>query len=262
MHQKFNLVNVLRQLLLKDRRKVILNKIFNRVIYKRSQDGEYLKWINDNSIKWSDYLNTMDSATVLKVKNSIREIASHSDDILNDIPFEMGGAGCYPLVYLITKKLKPKIVVETGVAAGFSSYAALLALDENNKGLLFSSDFPYFRIKDPEKYIGCVVPDELKSKWRLYLDGDKNNLPKILSEIDEIDLLHYDSDKTYSGREFSMKALSPYFNENTVVIMDDIQDNSFFYDYIVEEKISDWKVIYFKGKYLGVIGLSNIFCNA
>jgi hypothetical protein len=35
--------------------------------------------------------------------------------------------------------------------AGFSSSAILTALKENGEGILYSSDFPYFRIKNPEK---------------------------------------------------------------------------------------------------------------
>tara|TARA_B100001989_G_C24234983_1_gene314440 strand:+ start:346 stop:477 length:132 start_codon:yes stop_codon:yes gene_type:complete len=36
--------------------------------------------------------------------------------------------------------------------------------------------------------------------------------------------------------------------------MDDIQNNSFFHDYIKENNISNWKVFKFHGKYLGIIG--------
>ena len=36
--------------------------------------------------------------------------------------------------------------------------------------------------------------------------------------------------------------------------MDDIQDNSFFYDYTKENDISDWKIFEFNKKYLGIIG--------
>ncbi len=36
--------------------------------------------------------------------------------------------------------------------------------------------------------------------------------------------------------------------------MDDIQDNSFFYDFIREKNITNWKVFEFQSKYLGIIG--------
>ena len=35
--------------------------------------------------------------------------------------------------------------------------------------------------------------------------------------------------------------------------MDDIQDNSFFYEYIVSKKPDRWKIFEFKKKYVGVI---------
>ena len=36
--------------------------------------------------------------------------------------------------------------------------------------------------------------------------------------------------------------------------MDDIQDNSFFYDYVEETKPDSWYVFEFEGKYVGMIG--------
>ena len=36
--------------------------------------------------------------------------------------------------------------------------------------------------------------------------------------------------------------------------MDDIQDNSFFHDYILDNQIEDWNIFYFEGKYIGLIG--------
>src|SRR3712207_8827457 len=60
---------------------------------------------------------------------------------------------------------------------------------------LFRS-FPYFRIADPEKYVGYLVPDELKARWTLYTKGDRRNLPQILRPGRTLDLVHYDSDKT------------------------------------------------------------------
>ena len=43
----------------------------------------------------------------------------------------------------------------------------LQAIEKNNVGKLFSSDFPYFRLENPEQYIGIVVPNDLKKNWRL-----------------------------------------------------------------------------------------------
>ena len=39
--------------------------------------------------------------------------------------------------------------------------------------------------------------------------------------------------------------------------MDDIQDNSFFYDYVLELVNSNWYIFKFEGKYIGVVGNFN-----
>ena len=76
---------------------------------------------------------------------------------MENIQYNLGGGADYPLLYFLTRYLNPENVLETGVAAGFSSYAILSALQKNRKGTLYSSDFPYLRIKNPERYIGIVV---------------------------------------------------------------------------------------------------------
>ena len=55
----------------------------------------------------------------------------------------LGGGGNFILLYFLTRKFN-KVVVETGVAAGWSSLAILGAFEKNGEGKLYSSDFPYF----------------------------------------------------------------------------------------------------------------------
>ena len=86
------------------------------------------------------------------------------------------------------------------MAAGYSSYAFLVSIKKNNIGKLFSSDFPYFRLENPDN-IGIVVPNDLKKKWRLEILGDNKNFEKFKNEFNKIDLLFYDSDKRYSSKK-------------------------------------------------------------
>jgi predicted O-methyltransferase YrrM len=144
--------------------------------------------------------------------------------------------------------------VETGVAAGYSTQAILKAIQVNGSGRLYSSDFPYFRLDRPEQYIGILVDDDLKANWELYVGGDAKNLKQIAAKIDRVDLIHYDSDKTYRGRRSALKLLEPLLSQNAVIVMDDIQDNSFFYDY-VRAMPRPWRVFDGGGKVVGLIGL-------
>lgn len=164
----------------------------------------------------------------------------------------LGGGGHYELLYFLTRWQKPQLVLETGVAAGFSSAAILSALEKNEKGQLKSSDFPYFRLERPERFIGCLVEDHLKRRWQLETKGDRLNLPKLLRDVSEIDLFHYDSDKSHYGRRFALKQVTPLLSARAILMMDDVQDNWFFREY-VEASGARFRIFEFQGKYLGLV---------
>ena len=178
--------------------------------------------------------------------------AAYSDKIMSELPVQMGGGGFYHLLYFLTRLTKPDTIVETGVAAGFSSRAFLKAIEKNGSGKLVSSDFPYFRLEKPEQYIGILVEDDLKSDWDLHIGSDRDNIPAIAAQYGKIDLLHYDSDKTVSGRQFALDQLSANFHADTLVIFDDIQDNLHFRDHVGATG-ADHLIFEFGGKYIGVI---------
>ncbi len=166
----------------------------------------------------------------------------------------LGGGGHYPLLYFLVRHRKPDRVVETGVAAGYSTQTILAALAANGRGRLFSSDFPYFRFDNPEQYVGHLVDKGLRERWDLFTGGDRANLPQIIARCGTVDLFHYDSDKSYSGRKFALDAVSPHLAPRGLVIMDDIQDNFFFRDYVTRHHVP-FRVFEFEKKYVGVIGL-------
>lgn len=173
---------------------------------------------------------------------------------LATVDLDLGGEGDYRLLYFLTRYLKPGVVVETGVGAGFSTQAILTALAANHSGRLLSSDFPYFRFEDPAQYVGFLVEDEVKEPWTLHLEGDRKNLPRICRSVEAIDLFHYDSDKSYGGRALAMDLVRHSLTDNAVVIMDDIENNLFFRDH-VESRGLPCNIFEFRGKYLGLIGL-------
>lgn len=170
--------------------------------------------------------------------------------IVDKLPFTIGGGGDYRFLYWLVRLYEPRTVVETGVAAGWTSQAILSALHKNGRGELHSSDFPYFRVSNPEKYIGCIVDSELKQRWHLHLDGDAKSLPKIIETVPDIDIFHYDSDKSYSGRATAISLIRPFLRAGGLIVMDDIVDNSWFQDYVEDEKLP-FTII---GKRVGVIG--------
>lgn len=239
---------------------VISDKLRKRVFEKTktSEKEEIFKWLNDNLSELSLFAKSIDINLWEEANKESILIEAFAKEKLKNISFHLGGGGIYPLLYFLTRYFKPGVVVETGVAAGYSSSSFLKAIDKNKFGRLFSSDFPYVKIENPELYIGIVVENNLKRNWNLYIEGDKKNLQRIVSEIkkegkEKIDIFHYDSDKSYSGRKMAFQILDKYLRKDTIIIMDDIQDNKFFKDYIYKNNINCWKIFKFQNKYVGLI---------
>jgi len=172
--------------------------------------------------------------------------------ILERIGQDMGGGGDYEFLYWLTRLRRPEVVVETGVAAGWTSQAFLAALARNGVGRLYSSDFPLFRNQNPETAIGCLVEPALRANWELCSDGDAINLPLILARVSHVDLVHYDSDKSYSGRDFAVRLLRPSLAPDGLIVMDDLHNNSWFHDDI--SRASGPYTILGEGGRYGVLG--------
>ncbi len=157
-------------------------------------------------------------------------------------------------LYAITRSLRPKIVVETGVLYGHSSVAVLGALEDNGTGMLVSLDLPIgehqFVIVDgkciqvglnsDKLSVGCAVPLTLRSRWILRFGGSLELLPKILGKIGPISMFIHDSLHTYDHMmaEFRLgyRALEP----GGVLVSDDIGYNSAWSDFC-KSKNENWK---------------------
>jgi predicted O-methyltransferase YrrM len=235
---------------------VLLKKAWRRVTDRGGSISpqENLAWITSNCQDFPELARGIDPELWRQAEAVGAGIKERARQLLTDPGLPLGGGGYYPMLYFIARLLRPGCVVETGVAAGFTSQAFLTALSDNGKGKLYSSDFPYFRLPDPEKYIGILVEDRLRNRWELYKEGDARNLPRILAKTALVDLFHYDSDKSYAGRSSAISRVAGKMAPHGIMIMDDIQDNSFFHDYVTRQRLSCWRIFAFEGKYIGVIG--------
>ena len=236
--------------------RVMLKKLYRRVRARRKgrKHEKNKQWIERHCSDFEELALAIDADLWEEAVEVSSALETRAQVKLDEIEPSLGGGGAYPILYFITRHIEPVNIVETGVAAGFSSYSFLAAIKANRKGHLYSSDFPYFRLRDPEQYIGMVVPEDLRDNWSLYVEGDDRNIPKILEQVGEIGLFHYDSDKTYDGRERAVSMIENRLKEDAVVLMDDIQDNSFFSDYVADNEVEKWWIFEFEGKYVGMIG--------
>lgn len=216
---------------------VMARKLLRRVSVEERTRREATQWAVAHRIDQREWCESIDPTLATEAWEFAASLRERAARMREETGLRLGGGARVGLLYFLTRLVEPDVVVETGVAAGFSSTAFLTALQRNGHGRLWSSDFPYFRTDDPESSVGVLVPDELRTDWTLLVRGDEHNLPEILDAVGPIDLFHYDSDKSYAGRRFGMASVEPKLAPNAVVLMDDINDNVFFHDYVTERNV-------------------------
>ncbi len=233
---------------------VMVGKLWLRLkaLASRNDGAESMSWCGSQAVSLEEYLVGIDSELWAETLEFQKRLEREAAEKLGQIDIDLGGGGDYRLLYFMVRYHKPKTVVETGVAAGFSTQAILSAIAVNGIGHLYSSDFPYFRIESPERYVGYLVDKALTDNWTLFLEGDRRNLARILDKVEKVDFFHYDSDKSKAGRQFAMTTLKEKLTDNATVIMDDIQDDMYFHDF-VGSKSAKYRIFAFTNKYLGLI---------
>ncbi len=233
--------------------------IFN----KKNESKEGLEWAKKNSKSLLNALthiglNFSEESLKLKINkdlidNGNKLIKSSQINIFSSVNSEkLGGKAYINLLYIIALITETKYVIETGVAYGWSSLAILHALSKKNdvKGLV-SIDMPYPSSKSNE-YVGIVVPNYLKEKWKLIRLPDKPGIKKaIKNNLGKFDLAHYDSDKSVWGREYGYELLWNGLRKGGILISDDIEDNLSFRRFIKSKK-SRFAVIKNDNKFIGI----------
>jgi hypothetical protein len=134
-------------------------------------------------------------------------------------------------LYILIRHYQPDIVVETGVADGFSSVYNLTALSKNDNGNLYSIDLPH-STRDDNRKMGWIIPSNLRSRWDLRLGDSKDVLPQLLEKITP-NIFFHDSLHTYDHMMFEFKHSYKYMDEG-IISSHDIQLNSSFVDFAEE----------------------------
>lgn len=150
------------------------------------------------------------------------------------------------LLFAITRILKPAVVVETGVASGHSSLGILAALELNRKGHLYSIDKPNAEyITDSgtvwsdltDRGVGWLVPVELRPRWTLRLGHSAEQLPRLINGLDHVDLFYHDSEHTLVNMLFELETCWSKMATGGVIVADNINWNSAFYEFCSSKRI-------------------------
>jgi Methyltransferase domain len=131
------------------------------------------------------------------------------------------------VVEACVRALRPQTMVETGVARGYTSAAALGAMAELGHGRLLSIDLPSMRHDGvPDDEIGFAVPDHMRERWTLRLGPSRRLLEPLLREAGEIDLFLHDSDHTYGAQLWEYRTAWPFLRGGGLLISDDVSNTA------------------------------------
>tara|TARA_B110000003_G_C16651784_1_gene534514 strand:+ start:4421 stop:5200 length:780 start_codon:yes stop_codon:yes gene_type:complete len=225
---------------------------------KPSKDSDYhtniaTKWCKEKCGSIDDCLLKIGiSSSDLSIKDAFsEEYKQKISNIIDSSNSDFGGPGHINLIYTICEKLHIKNVIETGVAYGWSSAAILNSVSKRD-GSLISIDMPMLRQTDYQ-LIGVAIEPNLKNFWELRREPDRFGLPRAIDSMSQgIELIHYDSDKSYYGRKWSQEIIWQNLSAGGIFISDDIEDNTAFMEFVLNYDL-EFNVLEFEGKYVGVV---------
>ena len=154
-------------------------------------------------------------------------------------------------LYAVLRRLRPLVAVETGVANGFSTAFALLALQANGEGQLHSIDLPreVGREYAPGTFYegegragipggaepGWLIPAELKERWTLTLGRSQDVLPPLLDRLGTIDSFMHDSEHSFECMWFEFTTAWPALRPGGVLLSDDVNSTAAFPRFAAEQ---------------------------
>jgi predicted O-methyltransferase YrrM len=151
-------------------------------------------------------------------------------------------------LYWLVRKLNPKIIVQTGVCNGLSSAFMMLGLAKNGpQGSLHAIDLPpVFNPNEPGWTVkgkvygvvipegetsGWIVPDAYRNRFEVWNGDAKALLPKMIDQVEAVDLFYHDSDHTYDHMTFEFREAKRKLRPGGLVVGDDVSWNASVWDF-------------------------------
>jgi hypothetical protein len=141
-----------------------------------------------------------------------------------------GDAAFVRAIWCLVRRLRPAMVVETGVAHGVTSRFILEAFERNGSGRLWSIDRPPMELEWREQ-IGVAVDDRLKTRWTYLSGSSRKRLPECLSILQPIDLFIHDSLHSERNVGFELDLAWPVLRPGGAIVVDDIDVNRGFQNF-------------------------------
>ena len=104
-----------------------------------------------------------------------------------------------------------------------------MALDQNDRGVLHSIDLPPTEERFPEgESTGWIIPNELRDRWELHLGRSQRVLPKVMTELEGVDVFFHDSEHSEPCMMFEFELAWERLFDDGVLLSDDIYWNNAF----------------------------------
>ncbi|MDO9352131.1 MAG: class I SAM-dependent methyltransferase [Solirubrobacteraceae bacterium] len=119
-------------------------------------------------------------------------------------------------LYTLARALGPEVVVETGIANGWSSVIFLRALQQNGRGRLHSFD-----VRDD---VGRLVDPAERERWQLHLlrPATLGAFDRTIAGLDPIGLFFHDSDHSYLHMRLELRMAGARLAPGGALCSDDV----------------------------------------
>ena len=130
------------------------------------------------------------------------------------------------MVGAIVKLMRPAVMVETGVALGFTTATVLRVMAEAGEGKLYSVDLPALQ-HNPDESVGRAVPSELRDRWHLELGDSRKKLEPLCARVAPLDIFLHDALHTYSSQLREYRTAWPFIRCGGLLLSDDVNNPAF-----------------------------------
>jgi hypothetical protein len=137
-----------------------------------------------------------------------------------------GDARFVRIAWCLARHLRPKRVLETGVARGLTTRALLEAFERSDAGRLWSIDLPPLLELDLAKETAAAVPDRLHDRWTLLRGSSRRVLHPLVTGLGRIDLFVHDSMHTTRNLRFELEQVWPALTPGGAALIDDVEKNT------------------------------------
>ena len=129
------------------------------------------------------------------------------------------------LAWCLALHLRPRRIIETGVARGLTTRVLLEALERTGNGHLWSIDLPPLLERDLSLETGAAVPARLYGRWTLLRGSSRRLLPALISDLGQLDLFVHDSMHTTRNLRFELELVWPALQAGGAILIDDVEKN-------------------------------------